>query len=91
MSLSMRSPTSPTSPTKHRIQSTRLPKGPVIRMFLLAALGVVGCVWALVHHYTTKLPSMYRPLPSASAPGSSDPAPSWDPGEIPAPTVEHAE
>lgn len=54
-----------------------MPPGPVLRMFLLAALSIVACVWALVRHYSAPLPAL-RPAPSASASTEE-----WGPGEIP--------
>jgi hypothetical protein len=56
--------------SKRMIRPTRLPPGPVLRMFLLAAFGIVGCVWALVRHYTKPLPPL-NIAPTASAPAET--------------------
>jgi hypothetical protein len=52
---------------KRRLQNLpRLPPAPVVRMFLLAAVAVVGCVWALLRFYAHPHRPMLVPAPSSS-------------------------
>jgi hypothetical protein len=55
----------------------------MLRILLLAVLGIVGAGWALARHYTQSLPPMRVPM----QPG---PSPTYDPdsGEIPVPDLD---
>jgi hypothetical protein len=57
----------------------------VVRFFLLALVGVVAAVWAIVHHYTTHLPPMLVPATPSAAPTYD-----VDSGELPVPEIESA-
>jgi len=60
----------------------RLPPAPLVRAFLLGALGIVACVWALVRHFTHPRLPMLVPVPTAAPSDSSEvPAPDTVPAE----------
>lgn len=65
-----------------------LTSGPVLRVFALAFLGVVACVYALVRAYTRGPTPMAVPVPSSTRPMGDAERPPGHPGEIPAPALE---
>lgn len=68
-----------------RFKLPKLPPAAVVRFFVLALVGVIGAVWAIVHHYTTQLPPMRVPVAPSAAPTYDA-----DAGELPAPEIERA-
>ena len=67
-------------PLASRAIPSRLPPWIVVRMFLLASVAVVGCIWALVRFYRHPRAPMMTPAPNVQAPPE-------DQGEIPAPPL----
>ena len=57
-----------TEPRPARPVPTRpkIPLSMLFRMFVLGAVAVVACVWALWRHYTVPLAPMLVPVPSAT-------------------------
>ncbi len=68
-----------------RFKLPKLPPAAVVRFFVLALVGVAAAVWAIVHHYTTRLPPVLVPAPPSAAPTYD-----VDAGELPAPEIERA-
>lgn len=68
-----------------RFKLPKLPPAVVVRFFVLALVGVIGAVWAIVHHYTTRPPPMLVPATPSAAPTYD-----VDAGELPAPEIERA-
>jgi len=66
-----------------RFKMPKLPPAVVMRFFVLALVGVIGAVWAIVHHYTTRLPPMLVPATPSAAPTYD-----VDAGELPVPEIE---
>ncbi len=60
----------------------RVPPAIVVRMFLLASVAVIGCIWALVRYYTHPHAPMVAPVHQV-APVPSD----EHPGEVPVEVV----
>ena len=56
-------------------------------MFLLASVSVIGCVWALVRHYTHPPVPMTRPVPAQVQTQDSGEIQQENPGETPAPPL----
>lgn len=69
-----------------RFKLPKLPPAVVVRFFVLALVGVVAAVWAIVHHYTTQLPPVLVPATTPSAAPTYD----ADAGELPVPEIERA-
>jgi hypothetical protein len=57
----------------------RIPPSAVVRTFLLAALAILACVWAIVSYVTRPHRTTIVPAPATSA--------SSDDGEVPAPDI----
>jgi hypothetical protein len=76
----------PFDPKRSRFVLPRYPPAMVVRIVLLAALGVFAAAWALASHYGARLPPMLRPL-QAPPPSAM---PTYDPeaGEIPVPDLD---
>jgi hypothetical protein len=68
-----------------RFKLPKLPPAVVVRFFVLALVGVISAVWAIVHHYTTRLPPMLVPAAPSAAPTYDA-----DAGELPVPEIESA-
>jgi hypothetical protein len=68
-----------------RFKLPKLPPAVVVRFFVLALVGVIGAVWAIVHHYTTHPAPMLVPATPSAAPTYD-----VDAGELPAPEIESA-
>jgi hypothetical protein len=66
-----------------RFKLPKLPPAVVVRFFVLALVGVIGAVWAIVHHYTTRPPPMLVPATPSAAPTYD-----VDAGELPVPEIE---
>jgi hypothetical protein len=75
-----------------RFRLPKLPPAAVVRFFVLALVGVVAAVWAIVHHCTTSLPPMRVPVVPSLVRGAPSAAPTYDAdaGELPAPEIERA-
>jgi hypothetical protein len=73
----------PFDPKRSRFVLPRFPPVAVLRIVLLAALGIVAAAWALASHYATTLPPLRKPLPPSAMP-------TYDPeaGEMPVPDLE---
>jgi hypothetical protein len=69
-------------PGRTRFVLPRAPSTAMLRVALLALLGIVGAAWALARHYTNVPPPMRVPVPAA--------APTYDPdaGETPVPDLD---
>ncbi len=63
----------------------RLPPVQIVRIVLLALLGIVGAGWALARHYSVRSAPMEVPLTTPPAPAPTYDA---DAGEIPVPELE---
>jgi hypothetical protein len=70
-------------PGRSRFALPRAPSLAMLRIALLALLGIVGAGWALARHYTNRLPPMRVPVQPSTAP-TYDP----DAGEIPVPDLD---
>ncbi len=66
-----------------RFKLPKLPPAIVVRFFVLALVGVIAAVWAIVHHYTTQLPPVLVPATPSAAPTYD-----VDAGELPVPELE---
>ena len=62
----------------------RVPPAIVVRMFLLASVAVIACIWALVRFYRHARAPMVTPAQRQEQPHQ---APAEHPGEIPAPPL----
>jgi hypothetical protein len=70
-------------PGRGRFVLPRFPPAAILRIVVLAALGILGAVYALVSHYTTAMPPLRVPVAPASAPTYDA-----DAGEMPIPEID---
>jgi hypothetical protein len=69
--------------TRSRFVLPRFPPATIVRIVLLAVLGIVAAAWALAAHYAGTRAPMRTPAPTRAAP-TYDP----DAGELPVPELD---